>query len=208
MTKYWIQSFSGKVVEPLALKPEQVDIESIAHALAAKCRYTGHCLKFYSVAEHCVKGAEVFEKQGRRDLALSFLFHDAGEAYLCDVAGPIKQFFRIEMPNHGGLVTFDELEGWVLRMIARGLLLIDAAPFDNPEIKNMDLGMLLAEKAQVCGLEPEPWGLPGVSMPDVKIEGWLPEVGEKKYLEIYNRLRTVPVMKKTQPAPALKRGRK
>lgn len=212
MTKYWIQSYSGKVVEPLALKPSQVDIESIAHALAAKCRYTGHCLKFYSVAEHCVRGAEVFEKQGRRDLALAFLLHDAGEAYLCDVAGPIKKFFRIEMPDLGGLITFDELEGHVLRTIARGLLLLDSAAFDAPEVKEMDLGMLLAEKAQVCGLEPEPWGLPGVPMPDVRIEGWLPEVGEKKYLEIYNRLRTVPVMKRSTPtqAPvkAPKRGRR
>lgn len=50
----WIQTFTGRRFWPLDPRPEDVCIEDIAHALSLKCRFGGHCTRFYSVAEHSV----------------------------------------------------------------------------------------------------------------------------------------------------------
>jgi hypothetical protein len=68
-------------------KIEQIDIRDIAHALAQINRFTGHTRTPYSVAEHCVLGSEII----RGEFALEFLLHDAAEAYLGDVSGPLKR---------------------------------------------------------------------------------------------------------------------
>ncbi len=46
----WIQTYTGKQFWPLDPRPEDIDIEDIAHALALTCRFNGHCDYFYSVA--------------------------------------------------------------------------------------------------------------------------------------------------------------
>lgn len=202
--KNWIQSYTGRQVTPLTITPDQICLEDIAHALSNKSRYTGHCPRFYSVAEHSVKGARLFAQQGRPDLALAFLFHDAAEAYLPDIAGPIKGFFRVEHPEpfHEPL-TFDELEGYVLRQVARALALTDAASFDDPAIRTMDLNVLLAERDALFPQQPEDWKVPGTPAP-VKIENWAPAKAESEFLNTFMVLRDP---RPPMPAKA-KRGRK
>lgn len=82
------ETATGKLVFPLDLDVEDVDIEDIAHALSNLCRYGGHCRKFYSVAQHSV---EVSNHCLKRD-AFAGLLHDASEAYLVDLPRPVKVF--------------------------------------------------------------------------------------------------------------------
>ncbi|RPJ39912.1 MAG: phosphohydrolase [Planctomycetaceae bacterium] len=87
-----IMTYTGKIVHPLAITAADIDIHDIAHALAMKCRYTGHCQRFYSVAQHCVLMARWDKMPGPAPWRL---MHDASEAYLPDIASPIKGRFPI-----------------------------------------------------------------------------------------------------------------
>ena len=87
----WIQTHSGKAFYPFAPRPDDIDIEDIAHALAHQCRFGGHVSKFYSVAQHCVLIARVLHAQGfDKRTILAGLLHDATEAYLVDLPSPVK----------------------------------------------------------------------------------------------------------------------
>lgn len=83
-----IVTFSGRVIEPLNPDPAQIDLEDIAHALANQCRFTGHTKEFYSVAQHSV----LVSYECAPEDALWGLLHDASEAYLADIARPVKKF--------------------------------------------------------------------------------------------------------------------
>lgn len=88
MLEPWIETYSGKYFDFLDPKPNQIDIEDVAHGLSNMCRYTGQCLHYYSVAEHSVLTSTLVPKE----LALVALLHDASEAYLADIASPVKQY--------------------------------------------------------------------------------------------------------------------
>jgi hypothetical protein len=87
----WIQTFSGVEFYPFDPLPSEILIEDIAHALSMQCRYAGHVRRFYSVAEHCVRVAELLPIEDR----LWGLLHDASEAYLVDLPRPIKRHSEI-----------------------------------------------------------------------------------------------------------------
>jgi hypothetical protein len=82
----WIQTFTGKKMYPLDPRPEEICIEDIAHALSNICRFCGHSREYYSVGQHSVY-VSIHCGAGN---GLWGLLHDASEAYLCDVARPIK----------------------------------------------------------------------------------------------------------------------
>lgn len=86
-----IRTFTGRYVNPLQLRPEDIDIRDIAHHLSLICRYTGACPEHYSVAQHSVYVAEaMLVRYGVADAGLAGLLHDAEEAYLNDIASPVK----------------------------------------------------------------------------------------------------------------------
>lgn len=84
----FIETFSGKSVYFMEPDPEDFDIIDIAHALSNTCRWTGHCRFFMSVAEHSIAVSYLCDEP------LAGLLHDASEAYLTDVAKPIKPFLE------------------------------------------------------------------------------------------------------------------
>ena len=100
MSDTWIESYTGKHVDILNFKEEDVDIVDIATALSNNCRYNGHC-PFYSVAEHSIilvrlfdsgllKGVINFDENKKLKFQRWALMHDAAEAYLSDIPMPYK----------------------------------------------------------------------------------------------------------------------
>lgn len=124
----WIETYSGHRFNLLNPESESIDILDIAHALSMQCRFTGHCLTFYSVAEHSVIVSYLVPEE----LGLDALLHDAAEAYLSDIAGPLK-------PHISG---FKELENNVMSVIAKKFNFI--YPLSN-KVKEADLIQLRTE---------------------------------------------------------------
>ena len=96
-----ITTVTGRAVDPFALVPVDVNIDDIAHALSMQARFNGHCNKFYSIAEHSILVANLVPQK----LKLEALLHDASEAYIGDIAAPIKNrlsdFIALEVHVHG-----------------------------------------------------------------------------------------------------------
>lgn len=87
-----ILTFSGRMVNPLDAKPSDICIEDVAHALSLVNRYTGHTKRAYSVAQHSLACVELAWRFGLSvEVRLAALLHDATEAYLNDIAAPLKQ---------------------------------------------------------------------------------------------------------------------
>ena len=82
-----IALYSGGCINVFDPNPKDVDIRDIAHALSNQCRFTGHTSEFYSVAQHSVHVSEICPPEH----AGWGLLHDASEAYLSDIARPIKK---------------------------------------------------------------------------------------------------------------------
>lgn len=86
---------SGGRIRPFDPSPDSVQLEDIAHALSNVCRFSGGTEQFYSVALHSLYVSEELANRGagpRR--RLYGLMHDASEAYLSDLAGPLKRQLR------------------------------------------------------------------------------------------------------------------
>lgn len=84
--------YSGKEIDILNIKSDDVDIFDIAHSLSNICRFNGHTSSFYSVAEHSVRGTYLLNERREKQL---FLLHDAAEAYFGDIVRGIKYITQL-----------------------------------------------------------------------------------------------------------------
>jgi hypothetical protein len=151
----WIQTYTGVQFWPLSPREEDVRLEDIANGLALKCRFTGQCREFYSIAQHSVLVAQLLMTRGvmhdasieRRKAAFRVaLLHDAAEAYLPDIPRPIKAAWR----------EFKAIESRVLRCIHKAL---DVRPESVVEraVKHCDNVLLATEARDLMGPPPQPW---------------------------------------------------
>lgn len=93
-----IKTYTGVMFDLDKFDKNTIRIADIAHALSNQCRYNGHCYRFYSVAEHCVRASRL----PCNDLSRGHvLMHDASEAYMGDVVSPLKKMipWYIEKEN-------------------------------------------------------------------------------------------------------------
>lgn len=93
-----IATFSGALVDPWNLKLSDIHIEDIAHSLSQINRYGGHTRIPYTVAQHSVILAGEAKRRWGIPEALYMLLHDGEEAYLYDLARPIKK--RTELMHY------------------------------------------------------------------------------------------------------------
>lgn len=145
-------------------------ISDIAHGLAHICRFTGHCIAFYSVAEHSVWCSRIAPK----GYELAALMHDAAEAFIGDVAKPLKQllpdYARIEQRVEAAV--FDRF----------GL------PRDMPEpVKIIDKQMLRTEQEQAMRNR-DSWYWADTRSAPVRLEFWSPGRASFEFTKRYREL--------------------
>lgn len=179
----WVQTYTGRQFWPLDPRPEDIDIRDIAHSLAHLCRYNGHCLRFYSVAEHCV--LMVRDRRSRlsgagadSDIPVqkALLLHDAAEAYVADVPRPLKPF----------LPGYTEIETRVQAVIDEKFGVDRSAA---PVVKGNDEYMLANEAHHLMLEPPKPWGLDGMPSPNfIGLRFWTPEEARRQFMIEARRL--------------------
>ncbi len=128
--KTYIKTHSGKDFDLIDTTHNDFELEDVAHALSNICRFCGHVKEFYSVAQHSVMVSYLVEPQN----ALIGLLHDASEAFVGDVAKPLKEL----LPDYKQVEA--RIEEFVL-----GRFGID--PHNMPaDIKRADLIALVTEQ--------------------------------------------------------------
>lgn len=91
---------SGLEFDPFSPRPDDVRLGDIAHALSNINRFCGHTTQPYSVAQHSCLVAQLVARSGAPNRAIIYgLLHDAPEAYIGDMAGPLKRDSRLSGYN-------------------------------------------------------------------------------------------------------------
>lgn len=104
---------TGRKFDPMHIKPENICLEDIAHALSFLCRGGGQTLIFYSVAQHCLNCAKEARARGWSErMVLACLLHDASEAYISDIIRPVKAH----------LSNYLEIEEMIMNVIWENLI--------------------------------------------------------------------------------------
>jgi uncharacterized protein len=174
----YLQTVSGRWVNPFDPDPEQLDARDIARALANQCRFGGHCRAFYSVAQHSVIVSELVEERGGdAEDAFAALMHDATEAYLGDMPHPIKHRSALG-------AAFREAEGHLEQAI-RARFRIRG---DVPAIKPVDRALLATERRTFSA---ETWHWPeleGVEALDLELTAWSPDEAAEAFARRYAEL--------------------
>lgn len=168
----WIETFTGKQFYFLDPADDQIDIRDIAHSLAFTCRYTGHSNRFYSVAEHSILVSYLANDP------LGGLLHDASEAYITDIASPIKPYLN----------NYKELEDKLMSKIAAKFGFV--YPLD-PDIKDCDATQLKTEAKHLLRSRGFPWAhlYPTKRPHGITPNCWSPEEAERKFLERFEEVR-------------------
>lgn len=144
----WILTASGKQFWPEDPRPEDVCIEDVAHALSLICRFTGHCARFYSVAEHSLLVAHNVPQKYKPWA----LLHDAAEAYVSDLAAPLKR--------SKALAQYRTIEGRVLSAILERFGLHPGPEmWMPPAVKDADLRALMTEKRDLMPASEFAWSI-------------------------------------------------
>lgn len=169
----FMQTYTARQFWPLDARPDEVHIEDIAHALSLQCRYAGHCLKFYSVAEHSVMLARWLTEMGESDeTALTGLLHDATEAYLVDVPRPVKRSLHDYRLHEAAL--------WKVVAERYGL------PEVMPAIVHEADDRIIAD--ELVNLRPMPWHAKHDNPLHVDLQFWSPAEAEAEFLAAYHAL--------------------
>lgn len=173
----YIKTFTGKKIDPLNPKVEDIELRDIAHALSLICRGNGQVTHFYSVAQHCINAVyEARERGYSKRIQLICLFHDAAEAYVSDVVRPVKKH----------LTAFDGIEEGFLNQILNkfGLTNITDEEWEkvqlvDDDILTYDLVVLLKEPLPKEGYKTK--RVPDLSFVD-------PTIIEEQYMNLAKKL--------------------
>lgn len=188
----WIQTRDGDAFDLLEPQAAQVNFSEIAHALSCIPRFGGHVPGgHYSVAQHCVVGAEYLDDREGPEVALAFLLHDAHEAYMGDIMSPV-------------VAALGAADVAIPQIINNMKARIDHAIYQAAYGKRVfldenlrkivhetDLRMLATERKYLLASSPRPWADVVEAAEPLPIDGmeviWSQRIAEEKYYRSFIR---------------------
>lgn len=163
---------SGRSFDLVDVETHDYQIEDIAHALSHLCRFTGHTRTLYTVAQHSVFVSMLVPPEQ----ALAGLLHDAAEAYIGDVASPLKSL----------LPDYQAIEARIERALRRRF----GVPADlSPEVKLADRVMLATERRDLMPASAAQWArIAGIEPLGQRLVAWSPEMSRVAFLQRFAEL--------------------
>lgn len=174
-TRADILTKSGQYFDFLNPERYRLEITDIAHALSNVCRFAGHCRTFYSVAQHCVYVSRIVPEED----AFAGLMHDCAEAFIGDVARPLK----LILPDYK----------IIERRVETALFAALGLPAKLPaSVKLADRQMLFSEQAALLPPHDDEWSiLEGIDPPPgVIVTPLCPDEAYAAFMERYCELRS------------------
>ena len=184
----WILTATGQAFDLAMPRLAQVSVMDIAWSLSQINRFTGHCIRPYSVAEHSLLVAEICEREHRLDAhgLMAALLHDAHEAYTGDLHTPGKQLV--------GNAWFD-FERRIEQPVRQALGGVVAHGIHRATIKQADLQALATERRDLLprhaaqwdclrGIEPVSWV--SLNTPERRQHDW--EFWRDRFLDRFHEL--------------------
>lgn len=163
----WIQTYTGRMFDLNHPTPDMVDPIDVAHALSNLCRFNGHTEDHYSVAQHSV----IVSYHVPEYLALAGLLHDAAEAYVGDVAKPLKNM----------LVSYAAIEDRVRCAVAERFG-VPVGYMETMPVAVADVRALVTERRDLLGEPPRDWDLPSAEPFERRIEPWSARQAKVEFL--------------------------
>ena len=155
-------TFSGGRFWPLDPRPEDISIYDVAHSLAMMCRFNGHCIKFYSIAEH---SCHIYDKTSKKNKRWAIL-HDAPESFVGDMVNPLKKF----MPE------FRTAEDKIMDLFCEKWGMPKKMP---EEVHRLDRAIV---RDEIVNMKTHgDWSIPQEGI-GAKIQCWSPERAEEEFL--------------------------
>lgn len=160
----YIHTLNGGYISPFEPDMSKVTLADMARSLSFTARFNGHTHRFYSVLEHlmnCMNVAWIgryHDNPPPRGLSLLLGLHDAAEAYLGDMARPVKR--------EPELNDYRRTESHLLNEILEKYFNLAELDLDNglmdywSTVKEIDAGVCQTESVALKGIRlPD---LPGV----------------------------------------------
>lgn len=169
-----IYIYTGLLINPLDPDPDGISIEDICHSLSLQCRFTGHTRQFYSTGQH-----SVLVSRACPNFPMVGLLHDASEAYMSDLARPIKK------TDWGK--NYMEAESRLMECIFDKFDLPWPMPEEVHEADNMLLNTEIRDlmpKGLWKSINPDS----GAEVAPYRIKSWFPTFAQDMFMSEYNWL--------------------
>lgn len=172
-----MNTFTGKIIDPMQLDTKNICTEDIAHALCLTCRGGGHLKYFYSVGQHSLNCMQEARSRGySRRVQLACLLHDTSEAYIADIIRPVKAH----------LSNYLEIEAIIMDCIWKKYGLDDLNKQEQNQWKQIDDDILAYELHHLMNGEIEIQSPALSSVPDILEKNW--RIVESDFIKEVNQL--------------------
>lgn len=195
----------GSLMDLAAPMAEEVSFSVMAARLSRIARFNGTPHGGYSVAQHCVMGAQAILNEGGDELiAALFLLHDGHESFVGDKTRPVQSLERAAIRMAGGeeaVAAYDRVhrairDGWDAAIYTAAGLPAPAA-WTKPmraTVAAMDERMLHAEAVALFGSNGAAWASAALRplSPKPKLTGairpWGAMKAEEAFVAMFDRL--------------------
>jgi len=169
----YITTYTGINFNPLKFTEADLDIEDIAHSLALKVRWGGHCSTFFSVAQHSVYVARFMEFA-----KMVGLIHDGSESVTGDMVTP----FKAVLPD------FRTLEDKIQAKVYNKFYGRQPTDEEHNHLKIYDRLLLDFEGTLFIKNWQDPIDTSIITKVDPAFFPWNPQEAEKRFLEEFRKL--------------------